>query len=441
MTGRRYLHALGLGALVLTLALLTAWAISRRAPAAQEPTPVEAILEELGEVELPEPRWDVPVTYNARVEQWLDFLAGRNREKTELWLERSGRYAPMIGGKLRERGMPEDLVYLALIESGFSPRAYSRARASGIWQFIAETARRYGLVVDDQVDERRDPLASTDAALDYLQELYARFGSWYLAAAAYNTGENRVARLLREHAGGAAGDDALFWRIAPYLPEEARNYVPLMLAAGHIGKDPVRYGFHELEYQLPLAFDTVQVPGGTHLETVARAAGVDESEVKELNPHLIAGVAPAGELQAVRIPSGRRQVFAQTFARVYRETQLALERREAEAKRVRLATAHHTVRRGETLWGIARRYGISVRALQAANGGVRPERLRAGRRLHVPGASTRTAGADWTIYRVRRGDTLWDVARRYDVSIRQLQSWNELGGSRILPGQRLRVRT
>src|SRR5690606_12775103 len=134
--------------------------------------------------------------------------------------------------------------------------------AAGLWQFISETGRRYGLEVSPYVDERRDPIAATDAALAYLSDLYERFGSWYLAAAAYNSGENRVERVLRQRAGGQKGDDALFWKIDAYLPRETRDYVPLMLAAGHIGKDPNQYGFFGLEHQAPLAYDEVEVPGG-----------------------------------------------------------------------------------------------------------------------------------------------------------------------------------
>jgi membrane-bound lytic murein transglycosylase D len=249
--------------------------------------------------------WDLPVTRNAQVETWIDFLRGRNREKTGLWLQRSGRYAPMIRQALRQRGMPEDLVYLAFIESGFSPGAYSRAQAAGIWQFIAETGRRYGLEVSSYVDERRDPLKATVAALDYLQKLHGQFGNWYLAAAAYNSGENRVARVLRERREDARGTEELFWRIAPHLPQETRDYVPLMLAAGHIGKEPEKYGFVNLSYHVPLTFETVAVPGGTRLSTVARAIEVAADDVEELNPHLVRKMTPPGRLTEVRIPPGR----------------------------------------------------------------------------------------------------------------------------------------
>jgi len=257
-------------------------------------------------------RGDLWVTRNDRVEAWIGFLQGRNRDKTGLWLQRSGRYAPMIRQALRERGMPEDLVYLAFIESGFSPHAYSRAKAAGIWQFIAETGRRYGLEVSSYVDERRDPLKATTAALDYLEKLHRQFGSWYLAAAAYNSGENRVARILRERRETERGNEELFWRIAPHLPQETRDYVPLILAAGLIGKEPEKYGFVDLAYHLPLTFERVEVPGGTHLATVARAIRVDSGDVEELNPHLVRKMTPPGRVTEVRIPLGRTLVSAYT---------------------------------------------------------------------------------------------------------------------------------
>jgi len=293
------------GALLLGLGLPTPAPVQRRDGLLESGRPAEPVRAVDRRV-----LWDLPVTRNAQVETWIAFLQGRNREQTGLWLQRSGRYAPMIREALRHRGMPEDLVYLAFIESGFSPSAYSHARAAGIWQFIAETGRRYGLEVSSYVDERRDPFKATVAALDYLQKLHGQFGDWYLAAAAYNAGETRVARILREQPDGgqrkgAHGNDAVFWRIAPHLPQETRDYVPLMLAAGHIDKEPAKYGFVNLDYHGPLTFETVEVPGGTRLSTIARAIKVEADDVEELNPHLVRKMTPPGRLTVVRIPAGR----------------------------------------------------------------------------------------------------------------------------------------
>ena len=376
--------------------------------------------------------WDLPRTRNERVDYWIDFLKGRNRDRTHLWLEREGKYGGYIRSQLRARGMPEDLLYLGMIESGLSPHAYSRAAAAGLWQFIAETGRRYGLEVSTYVDERRDPLAATGAALDYLTDLHERFGSWYLAAAAYNSGENRVERILRQRAGGRKGDEGLFWEIDGYLPRETRDYVPLMLAAAHIGKSPNEYGFYGLEHQAPLAFEETTVPGGVPLSAVAKAAGVDAESMKDLNPHLVRGMTPPGRSWAVRVPVGTAGRVAKDLDRI--------------AKEERLATVEHRVRRGETLSHIARRYGVGVNAIRAANGWVNPRRIQVGQRIRVPvgsdvrvsSAASRQAVASWTTYRVRRGDTLWAIARRHGVTVRQLRSWNGIG-SRIYPGQRIKI--
>jgi membrane-bound lytic murein transglycosylase D len=436
MKGRGHGQMLVVGVVALAFALVTAWALGRGRTASGDPVPVEELIEEVAVAdEAGEVRWDLTVTPHARVDYWIDFLKGRNYDKTRLWLERSGRYAPMIREQLRARGMPEDLIYLALIESGFSPRAYSRAHASGIWQFIEETGRRYGLRVSDYLDERRDPVKSTTAALDYLQELYARFGSWYLAAAAYNTGENRVDRILRERAGGRRGDDALFWKIAPYLPRETRDYVPLMLAAGHIAKEPDKYGFSGLDYHEPLAFEPVAVPAGTSLRAVARAAEVPFDAVRDLNPQLLLGVTPPGRDWSVRLPPGQGKIYARNADRILAEE--------------RLAAIEHTVRRGETLSHIANRYGTSVNALRAANVGIQPSRIQVGQRVRVPmraqvaAASAPAAQARnrWTRHQVRRGESLWSISRRYGVSVRELQAWNDMGRrSKIMVGQNLRIR-
>lgn len=251
----------------------------------------------------PAQSWDIEQTRNEEVDFFIDFLRGKNYDKTRLWLERLGKYGPMIQEKLAARGMPQDLIWLATIESGLDPNAYSSADAAGLWQFIEETGERHGLEVSEYVDERRDPLAATDAALDYLKKLNDRFkGSWYLAAAGYNTGENRVERIVREKAGGRFGDESVFWQISKHLPSETRDYVPVMLAMAHVGKDPAKYGFRDLQMQEPLVFDELKVPGGTVLADVAKQIGVEPEVLYDLNPHLVKKQTPPGREWSVRVP-------------------------------------------------------------------------------------------------------------------------------------------
>lgn len=336
-----------------------------------------------------EATWDIPVVRNAPVERFVDIFTGRQQDRMALYLKRSGRYEGMIRGKLRERGMPEDLLYLSMIESGFNPTARSHASAVGLWQFIEGTAERYDLRVDGYVDERRHPEKSTDAALDYLQDLHRQFGSWYLAAAAYNTGEGRVARVMRQVTGKERGKDADFWRIRGRLPRETREYVPLMVAAALIGKEPAKYGLGGVPRWMPLEHDEVPVPAGTSLETVAEAVGVTENEVKRLNPHLVRGMTPPGKNPyPVRVPDGRAARFAASFPAVQqRAAQLAVREaaeRRAEAARRAASVRRHTVRRGESLWTIARRYDTTVRKVQSANGMGSRSRIRPGQRLVIP---------------------------------------------------------
>ncbi|MGH9421287.1 MAG: lytic transglycosylase domain-containing protein [Thermoanaerobaculia bacterium] len=189
--------------------------------------------------------WDLANLDNARVDSWTKLFSTDPKVKSRfsLWLDRKSEYEPMISTKLAERDMPQDLIYLAMIESGFNPKAQSPAKAGGLWQFISETGKRYGLTVNKRVDERNQPEKATDAALSYLSDLHDRFGSWYLAAAAYNTGENRVGRIMREVTGSEKGTDADYYRISSRLPRETQDYVPMMIAAGRISKDPAKYGF------------------------------------------------------------------------------------------------------------------------------------------------------------------------------------------------------
>ena len=207
--------------------------------------------------------WDIANIDNGRVDMWIEIFTTRPklRDRFAVWLERKPKYEPMISAKLAERDMPQDLIYLAMIESGFNPKAYSHAHAGGLWQFISETGRRYGLTVNKRVDERNHPDKATDAALAYLTDLHERFGSWYLAAAAYNTGENRVGRIMREVTGKERGTDADYYRISSRLPRETRDYVPMMIAAARISKDPAKYGFGpESKYRRTAAAEVTQEP-------------------------------------------------------------------------------------------------------------------------------------------------------------------------------------
>lgn len=245
----------------------------------------------------------LPVEMNRQVERWMGRYLSDLRPIFQRYLEREGLYADMIREALRTRGMPEELVYLAAIESGFSPGAVSHMSAVGMWQFMGPTARAYGLRIDAYVDERRDPIRATEAALTYLQTLYDRFGSWYLAAAAYNAGPTRVAEVVSRYPESSSNED-LFWEIVEDLPVETRVYVPKILAAILLAQAAEIQGFR-VERSAPVRFERVWVPGGTSLATIAMAVGVPTEQIRELNPHLILGITPPGEPFGARVPPGR----------------------------------------------------------------------------------------------------------------------------------------
>jgi membrane-bound lytic murein transglycosylase D len=246
----------------------------------------------------------IPADMTPRVERWMDAFQTTRRDEFEALLARRELYADLILTKLHERGMPEELLYIPMIESGLSPIAVSHVSAVGLWQFMSPTAEQYGLRVDAYVDARRDPEAATDAALDYLAWLHHRFGgSWALAAAAFNAGPGRVERVLNRHAEGWVGDDQLFWDLLEYLPRETREYVPKMIAVTRLANEADALGFVSTGFE-PYRYDTVFVPGETTLESVADALDIDPSRLRALNPHLIRGMTPPDEIYGVRIPVG-----------------------------------------------------------------------------------------------------------------------------------------
>ena len=250
------------------------------------------------------PTLELPGPVDERVDYWIQHFVTDDRQTFEEFLSRESIYGEVIREKLRARGMPEDLLYLAMIESGFSTRATSRTQASGLWQFMGPTAREYGLEVGEFVDERRDPLKATDAALDYLERLNDRFGSWYLAAAAYNAGPTRVARAVRTAGDSDLEDHEVFWDIVDHLPPETRAYVSRLLAAVLLAKEAEEYGFH-VERPKPYEFERVWVPGETSLQRVAEAVELPVAVLRDLNPHLIRDRTPPGTSYGIRVPPGK----------------------------------------------------------------------------------------------------------------------------------------
>jgi membrane-bound lytic murein transglycosylase D len=309
--------------------------------------------------------WDIPITYNTAVDKWLVYYQTRGRRHLQVHLTRAGRYEPMLRAILRDHGLPEDLVYLSMIESGYDPNAYSSAHAVGLWQFLSSTGRRYGLRVSYWVDERRDPILATRAAAAYLTDLYEEFGSWYLAAAAYNGGGGRVRRSIR-HSGSRD-----FWTLAGrgYFHRETKNYVPKFIAAALIAKQPRLYGFAQATAS-PLSYDVARVPDATGLDVIAEAAGVKVAELKALNPQLIRGVTPPGESYLVRLPPHTATSFATNYAKVPVDE--------------RVRAIQHAVRRGDTLGRLAKVYGSKVSAIRSVNPGVQPRRLKVGQLLVIP---------------------------------------------------------
>ncbi len=229
------------------------------------------------------PESDIPLTLNSKVNYFINYFQTRGHNSFARWISRSERYIPIMKEILRKEGLPEDLVYLAMIESGFTPHAISVASAVGPWQFMSGTGKRYALRIDDWIDERRDPIKSTVAAALYLKELYALFNNdWYLAAAGYNAGENKILRAISMY------DTRDFWEISKgsYLKRETKDYVPKLLAAAIIAKEPAKYGFADVAYLPAMDLDTVEIPSRTDLDLVARLIDVPYQTLKELNPEL-----------------------------------------------------------------------------------------------------------------------------------------------------------
>jgi membrane-bound lytic murein transglycosylase D len=377
----------------------------------------------------------IPVEINSHVEREIARFRGPERKFFLESYRRSGQYRPMIVRKLRALGLPEELSWLPLVESGFKTRALSSARALGMWQFISSTGSRYGLDRSQWIDERMDPERSTAAAIQYLTDLHGMFGDWLTALAGYNCGENRVKSAIRRQQNGYLDR---FWDLFGALPWETARYVPRFLATLAIVGDPEKYGF-ELPDPLPrVDYDTVSVTRHVRLADLDGALGLEGKTIAGLNPELRHGTTPA-ETYELKVPAAVAASF---------DTQLAELPPYTPPPEVSYGV--HRVRRGETLSVIARRHRTSVTAIVRANHLRSRNRIRVGQRLKIPqrGGSTHASALAATgaqpkslKYAVGRGDSLWKLASRYGTTVDRIKSDNGLRGDRLAVGQKLAIRT
>ena len=395
--------------------------------------------------------WDIDVRSfetRSRVTYYIDRYQTEARPRFSLWLQRGGRYEPMIRGKLHAAGLPEDLTYLALVESGYDPNAYSSAAAVGMWQLMTSTARGTGLRVDWWIDERRDPVRSTDGAIRFLGWLHQQFGSMYLAAAAYNGGPGRVARGLARYSDeleGQSGDSAYFALAeTDYLKAETRDYVPKLISAAIVAKSPKRYGF-DITLDPPLAYDSVLAGPSTPLAAVAAAAAAALPDVMALNYQILRGMTPPKTSWWVRVPPG-------TAGRADSVLGSMSKAQRSAGKRIELE-------RATTIATVSHKYGLTQRQLTWYNPALRKRsgssRLSAGDVLFIPKPATLAAARDvpdpaierygssrkrTVTHVVRKGETLASIADRYGTTVAALKRYNGLKATVIYPGQVIVVR-
>jgi membrane-bound lytic murein transglycosylase D len=343
--------------------------------------------------------FDIPMVLNDQVYRYVEYFSHPHKEFFAASLARSGRYVEIFQSAFEAAGIPKDLVFMAHVESAFKTNAYSRSRAKGIFQFIAGTGRRYGLRIDSWVDERSDPQKSAHAAAAYLKDLYGMFGDWYLALAAYNAGEGKIQRSL------AQTRKSDFWSLASTrsLRAETRNYVPAILAATLIAKQPQKFGF-DVEPEAPFASDVIKIEGQTDLRVLARLGDIDPETLRQMNPHLRRGVTPPGGSIEVHVPAGRGEAVTEAYANLPAADRLVL--------------ARHQVAKGESLNAIAQRYGVTSLAISNANRLGKNPSMRAGQELIIPAVVAKAPDVDGVrlsggSYRVRKGDTLSSIARLY----------------------------
>ncbi len=441
------------------------------------------------------------------VEQYFKYFTHKARKTFERYLERAELYLPYARQVFKENGLPDEVVYLAFVESGFNPNAYSRAGAAGCWQFMPYTGRKYGLKYDWWIDERRDPFKSTQAAADYLNKLYADFGDWYLAIAAYNAGEGKIGRAIKN-----TGAESFFELTQKngqlsrkaQLRKETRHYVPKFLAVVKIMRNLEKLGFKPIDESCALELESVQVKGGTDLLALANASGMDWKKFASFNTAFTRQVSPPDHESTIYMPakyvasanefiaSAKSRPYAgwkvysiksgDSWFRISRKfnvpitvlksinkkssnmlrigqrvmipgggssTAVALDSSRNKTRSIAQKRSNYRVQTGDTLYAISRETGVSVRTLMEANGLTSRSILKVGQKLYIPDHSVSKTVASRKqaeevkksiVYSVRRGESLWSIARKFGVSYQDVMRWNQMDkGSRLHPGDRLKL--
>ncbi|MCX5811042.1 MAG: LysM peptidoglycan-binding domain-containing protein [Proteobacteria bacterium] len=404
--------------------------------------------------------FDIPIVFNDAVKYFIQYFTNEKRKVFSNWLKRSRFYIPIIKEILSAEGLPEDLVYLAMIESGFNPKAYSPANASGPWQFIYATGGRYGLRSNYWIDERRDPEKSTVAATKYLRDLFNQFGCWYLAAAGYNAGEGRIEKAIVRH------NTNDFWELVKYntLPKETREYIPKLIAAAIIAKDPEKFGFGSIVYDQPVRFMEMKVPAGFSLYSIAKAASIDINALKSINPEILRGITPPDTHDyMIKLPNS---VDKNTFNS---NLQLVLNN-EKKIKGV----STYKVRKGDTVIKIAKKYRITPDEMLLVNGSGEEMKVKPGIIISIPRfndqpvkeAGLLKAGKNKTVAKlytkevskrpdvnntekkerpiithhiVKKGETLAAISNKYGMDISSIKSANKLKTDTVYPNMKLRL--
>ena len=372
----------------------------------------------------------IPLVRTKQVDQFITYFQTKGRKQFQIWLKRYVEYKDIILPILKEHEMPEELMYLAMIESGLNPKAYSKAKASGMWQFIYSTGKHYGLSRDWYIDERRDPVKATHAACLYLKDLNNLFDNWYLTLAAYNCGEGRVLRASKLH------QTYDFWQLKS-LPRETRNYIPYFLSAAIIAKTPEAYGF-KIPIAEPIQYEEVVLKKSADLAVLARVAGIKSKVLRNYNPELRQSATPSEGSYTLKLPKGKKAQFLVAWNAI------------PENERFSPQFVTHRVRYGESLWTISKKYSVSIHDLAAVNKIRNRNKVSVGQKLKVPLKGGRVwgsnenggpAGFSKRTYKVKNGDTLGQIAEDFGTRANKVRRWNNMkyGSHLIHPGQKLLI--